>query len=160
MKALTSCAVALSLFATAPLGADEPKKEDTPPVNIDRLDKAWNLKLKSVTVKDGTDRFRNVTKDVRLTLEFTKDVDDAKPIRRAFESEVAFEKLPPKEREGRVMFYFFDEDNVVLAKMHVSFPEGEITGKMGDAFRATVRFHAGTYAKVKKIELRMSEVAK
>ncbi len=127
------------------------------PCTLDKLDKEWSLKFKSMTVKDSADNFKNPAKELRITLEFTKDVAEVKPIRKAFESSFAFERTPAKDRPPHVLFYMFDEDNVAITKVPLTFPEGEITGKSGDAFRAVVRVHPETFKKVKKIEIRMSE---
>lgn len=152
----------VALFAlAAPVGAEEPKKGSEPgpaPVGIERLDKAWGLKFKSVTTRDATDRNRNAVKELRVTLEFTKDIEDAKSVRKGFESILA--PGTPGPPAGRAVLYLFDEENVVLGRAYVQYPEGEITGKMGDAFRAVFHVDPATYGKVKKLELRPFEVEK
>lgn len=142
MSGLASFALLLTAFALT-TSADEPKKEEGPPCKLDHLDKAWNLKCKTVSMKDTVDQFRISVKDVRVTLEFTKDAMEVKAIRAAFQGLGYL--AAPKDGATRVMCYFFDEDNVALYKGYVFAPEGEITGKMGDAFRVTFRCSPNGY---------------
>ena len=155
MRALALSAISLALVAL-PARADEPKKEESIPCTLDKLDKEWGLKFKSLASKDGF-FMKTPVKELIFTVEFTKDVTDVKAVRAAFQAGFAFETKPAKDRPLHVVFYFFDEDNVAIFKFPVSYPDGEITGKMGDAFRVVVRVSPVSFPKVKKIELRMSE---
>lgn len=154
MRVLAPLAILLALFAL-PARADEPKKEAPLPCSVDKLDKEWGLKLKSATVRDNV-YLKAPVRELVVTLEFTKDVTDAKAVRKAFESSI-LEGKPVKDRPPHVLFYLFDEDNVSIGKLNVVYIEGEITGKSGDAFRVTVRTYGDTLKKAKKVDLRMSE---
>jgi hypothetical protein len=134
--------------------ADEPRNDESLPCKLDHLDKAWNLKCKSVAVKETLDHRAVPQQNVSITLEFTKDATDVKAIRTAFH---AVGDLPaPKDGPTRVLCYFFDEDNVAISKKPVMKTEGEITCKMGDAFRVVFRAPIDL-EKVKRLELRPSE---
>ncbi|HEY1188712.1 MAG TPA: hypothetical protein VGE74_13745 [Gemmata sp.] len=152
------CARTLAAVALLGLAGPAARAADPPPCAIDQLDKSWNLALRSVAVADGRTPFQAATKDVQVTLAFTKDVEDVTAIRTAFEGQVV--RVAPKEQPLRAVFYFFDKDNVVVAKAFVEHRDGEITGQTHDAFRVTTQLDPATFAKVKRIELRPSKRAK
>jgi hypothetical protein len=157
-------------FATAVLlatgAAGEDKKEEPVKCSVDRLDKSWNLTLKSATATEvkkdrlGDKKFDKpkMLTEVRITLEFAKAPASIKEVRWCFVPE---DKLPkpgePTLPETHIQLYTFDEDNVLLKKFELSAIEGEITGKAGDAFRVVVYCEPEFFTKVKKVELRRSE---
>jgi hypothetical protein len=163
MKAIAFAATSL-IIAGAALAQD--KKEETVECGVDRLDKSWNLTLKSATAKEvskdtlGDKKFDPPKKfaEVRITLEFAKAPASIKEVRGCFVPE---SKLPkagePTLPETHIQLYTFDQDNVLLKKFELSDIEGEITGKAGDAFRVVVYSEPEFFKKVKKVELRRSE---
>ncbi|HZZ80835.1 MAG TPA: hypothetical protein VFE62_20195 [Gemmataceae bacterium] len=112
--------------------------------HMEYLDKTWGIKLKSIDpgkANSGT---------CTLLLEFSKDVDDLKQMRAAF-SEIG---------APHVLYYLFDQDNVVVGKSGLKDIEGELTGKKGDAFRVKIMNHAGPSKKVFKVEARPNEATR
>ncbi len=163
--------LAAALFAAAAAPAQdakkeaEPRKEESVKCSIDRLDKAWGLTLKGLTVREVSTDFVGGLKqgsarpfcEVRVTLEFGKDAN-SKAVAQAFDR---FNNLIPiKERPAYVQFYLLDEDSVVIGKYYLERTEGEITGTEGDAFRAVLMIDPATYKKTKKIDVRVPEVEK
>ncbi|MBA4067787.1 MAG: hypothetical protein C0501_29635 [Isosphaera sp.] len=135
--------------------------------SVDRLEKAWGLAFKSLTVREVTANQAGGAQfsqpraflELRFTIEFAKD-GDRKAVEKAFTPGSVLGRAVGKGRDPHVLFYLFDEDNVVVQKLLLERPEGEITGVAGDAFRAIVLCEPEAYKKVKKIELRPSEVEK
>jgi hypothetical protein len=162
MKAITIAAVVLAVASAAA----EDKKEQPVECGVDRLDKSWNLTLKSATATEvskeslGDKKFDKPKKftEIRITLEFAKDPASIKEVRGCFVPE---SKLPkpgePTLPETHIQLSTFDGDNVLLKKFELSDIEGEITGKAGDAFRVVVYCEPEFFKKVKKVELRRSE---
>jgi hypothetical protein len=162
MKAITFAALLASCAASAAQDAKEEKVE----CSLDRLDKSWNLTLKSATAKEVTkdaigdkkiDPPRKFT-EIRVTLEFAKAPASIKEVRGCFVPE---SKLPkpgePTLPQTHIQLYTFDQDNVVLKKFELSAIEGDITGKAGDAFRVVVYAEPEFFKQVKKVDLRRSE---
>jgi formylglycine-generating enzyme len=87
--------------------------------DMDYLDKSWGIKLKSANVNEQKN-------EVKMLLEFTKDVTDLREMRQAFQA---------PDNNAKLWFLFFDEENVAFAKTTITKEEGELTGKAGDAFR-------------------------
>jgi hypothetical protein len=130
-------------------------------------EKAWGLKVKTVKC--------NVTGNpttYRVVFEFSKDLkgEELRQVRLAFPAPstpntgTAQAKSPPadeKDRPTRIEVHFFDEDGVVIERCQNYTVEGEITGKMGDAFRVLLAFsdrsasRKGQASKISKVELRM-----
>ncbi len=161
MKALAFAAA--TLFVTV---AAEDKKEEKVACVVDRLDKSWNLTLKSATAKEvkkdsiGDQKFKEpkTFAEVRITLEFAKAPASIKEVRGCFVPESMLPKPgEPTLPETHIQLYTFDDDNVLLKKFELSAIEGEITGKGGDAFRVVVYCEPEFFKKVKKVELRRSE---
>jgi hypothetical protein len=146
----------------------EPRKEESIKCNLGHLDKAWNLQFKSMTVKDtlspkfvdGRESKQYPICEVRITLEFTKDAADVKEIRKSHVEFSILHRTPVGNRGNYMLYYLFDEDNVVLQKAYLDRVEGEITGKSGDAFRVVFSTDPATYKKIKKIEPRPFEKEK
>lgn len=173
MKAIIWLSAAF-LFCPAASGSDEPKKETEPrkeesiKCNLGHLDKAWNLQLKSMIVKDtlspklveGRETKQFPICEIRITLEFTKDAADVKEIRKSFVEFSSLHKTPVASRGNYILFYLFDEDNVSLQKAYLEHVEGEITGKAGDAFRVVFHCDPDIRKKIKKIEPRPFEKEK
>ena len=125
MKAIAIAAAAL--FATA--AAADDKKEETIKASVDRLDKSWNLTLKSATAAEvkkdslGGKKFDppKAFTEVRVTLEFAKAPASIKEVRLCFTPE---DKLPkagePTLPETHIQLYTFDDDNILLKKFDLS----------------------------------------
>lgn len=162
MKTIAFAVAALLVTCAA---ADD-NKEQKIKCGVDRLDKSWNLMLKSATATEvqkeslGGKKFDKAKTfaEVRITLEFAKAPASIREVRLCFTPE---DKLPkpgePTLPETHIQLYTFDEDNVLLKKFDLSAIEGEITGKAGDAFRVVVFLDPEFFKKVKKVELRRSE---
>ena len=61
----------------------------------------------------------------------------------------------PAQKQPSFLVYLFDEENVVLKKSAFTLGvDGEITGKKGDAFRASLDIQQFELAKAKKAEFR------
>jgi hypothetical protein len=103
---------------------DQPKKDD-PKVDLSYLEKTWGLQLKAQKVGGGQITFR---------LEFTKDVENLTELRQAFRPGTS------TQSEWALVFYFLDDENVVITKYPPGTIEGEITGQKGDAIRVTIQF--------------------
>ncbi len=111
------------------------------------LEKTWGIKYKSHTVvEDGL--------KIKMVVEFTKDAEDLPALCDCLSPilpGVTKKKIP-------LWFYFFDSDNVVLAKGFVAQIQGEITGKKGDAFRVLVAVPLkNALTQTRKIEARPEE---
>lgn len=155
MKTLAWFVTASAMCAVTLAQADDAK---SPPLkcNIDSLNKAWNLKLKSVSVKE-TKQNDSVVSEISVTLEFSKDVSEAeaKEIYKAFLPANYFRGLKTAPvRNLIVSFHLFDEENVQVQQVPIERLEGSISGKAGDAFRVVVVTHPDALKKIKKVEPR------
>jgi hypothetical protein len=141
MKELLSALAIVMFCVLVPLQAQD-KKADIK-YNMDFLDKTFGIKFKSATITD-----KDKAIEVKITLEFTKDMeDDQKKLYEMFAPFVPGAKTSPK-----LFFYFFDEDNVVLIAIPYKGLEGQLTGKAGDAFRVVIEL--APLKNLKKIEAR------
>jgi hypothetical protein len=123
--------------------------------NLDYLEKTWGIKLKSPQI----DLRGRGGSEIKLLLEFTKDVENVQGMRDAFQPIII--TSAKDNRLPKLYFYVFDDDNVSLAKMQITYTQGEVTGKKGDAFRITVGQIGGTdLQKAKKLEVRPAEQVK
>jgi hypothetical protein len=130
-------------------------------------EKAWGLKVKTVKCNPSVSPTA-----YRVVFEFSKDLkgEELRQIRLAFPAPSSPNtgappaKSPPsdeKDRPVRIEIHFFDEDGVVIERCQSYSVEGEITGKMGDAFRVLLTFadrsasRNGQAPKISKVELRM-----
>jgi hypothetical protein len=171
MKTLAWLFAATALLFTADTRADDTKvdsKRDEPlKVVVEQLSKTWGIRLKSVKVKETS--FMGFDTQITLTLEFTKDVDDARemkatmiaaiPTRPPFDSppDTPPRFIPPMVPDMfPLLFLLFDEDNVSIGRGAIQQIEGEPTGVKGDAFRAMVYCNAQTLKKAKKLEARLA----
>lgn len=158
MKALVWLVAASVLLLAAGSHAEDKKdaKPDEPiKVVTEHLDKAWGIKFKSVSVKDTAPEGADT--QVKLTLEFTKDITDTTEMRKAF---VAATGIPLKFDGLPLVWHLFDEDNVSLGKFVITDVEGDLTGVKGDAFRVVVSCLTTKFKKAKKIEARLSNPPK
>ncbi|HEY1187989.1 MAG TPA: hypothetical protein VGE74_10045 [Gemmata sp.] len=130
-----------------------PPKEVPLVFSVGTLDRAWNLKIKSAHVADVPGIIKDDATAVRLTLEFTADTADVAALRAALEPATA-------DPDPRVVFYLFDGENVPYTKSLIASGEGDIMGRLGDAFRLTARFDPKTFARAKRVELRLVTVMK
>ena len=138
---LVSMAFAV-LCACLPTFAGEKKSEIK--WDMEYLDNTWGIKLKSAKV----DEQKN---EVKMLLEFTKDVTDLQQMREAFQT---------TDNKAGLWFLFFDEDNVAFAKGKIKSAEGELTGKAGEAFRivlAAPESNPKAFSMTKKVVVRPSE---
>ena len=119
------------LFAVSlPAWGGEDKAEDAIKMDLSYLEKTWGLKCKSHRITDNLGQ-----KNVIFLLEFTKDVENLKELRAAF----SVPALNPA-----LVFYFFDEDNVLVHKSVIAMIQGEVTGKKGDAIRVSLRYRTAS----------------
>jgi hypothetical protein len=120
------------------------------------LEPAWNLKLSALKVREVTPKTDEPFVELVFTFAFTNDAADVAATRRAFQPFTATRADDFRHRGEYVAFYFFDAENVILAKPDVARLEGaEITGKTGDAFRAVVTCRPDVYVKATKVEPRV-----
>jgi hypothetical protein len=144
-------------FGFLPVALADDKNEQ-PKWVVDQFDKAWGIKLKSVAMKDSGGSFT----EVKMTLEFTKDVPDVEEMRKAFAAGFG---TPPKARRGTppnpvnhpILFYVFDKENVSIGKFAISRIEGDLTGVKGDAFRIILVIPNYTLKEAKKVEGRLAK---
>ena len=151
-----------------PGGEKDAKKDDAKKEgivwNMDYLDKAWGIKVKSVQVnkipvmgKDSESPLRVAS----LLCEFSKDVpveaivNDGKVVFFLRPLEEMRAALSPKS-PSQTLFYLFDAENIVLSKNRVENIVGELTGKKGDVFRLILQFTPP----VSKVEARPPEQPK
>jgi hypothetical protein len=147
IKPLVSLALVLvALIMGVPVLAQEEKKQDVK-CNVDYLEKTLGIKLKSAKLMDA-----EKTIQAKITLEFTKDISDTKQLYETFTPGTGGMNIP------RLMFFCFDEDNVVLTSVPLKQLSGQLTGKTGDAFWVLVDF--GPIKNIKKIEVRPIKQAK
>jgi hypothetical protein len=139
-------------------GAD---KEDPLPKEkwkVDFLD-TCGLELKSVSYKKAEGKSEA---GYELLLAFKEDtpVDKLQHVRRLFPPYPQGSGSPSgssasgASAHGHLEFCRFDEDNVLLGKVHFGLTAGEISGKVGDAFRVFVVMPSNLATKVKKVEVR------
>src|SRR5262249_21233863 len=113
----------------------------------DYLKKTWGIEFKSASVdKSG---------EVKLLLEFSKDLTDLKAMREALSPYSGI----PKATQVRLYFYCFDQDNVSLGKSWITKLEGELSGQQGDAFKLAFNLPPNSAGKVRKVEVRPNELA-
>src|SRR5262249_54730862 len=112
---------------------EPPKDDEGFKLVVEQFDKAWGIKFKSMTTKDTPTKGYDVgtQTDIKITLEFTKDVSDVFTMRIAF----AARGVLAGNDEPQILFYLFDEENVSIDKFLIMKTEGELTGVKGDAFR-------------------------
>lgn len=149
MKTIFLCASAFAIAITASAQGPGEKKIK---YNVDYLEKTWGIQFKSASIKDSTSGGSGV-KEIKITLEFSKDVAYPKDVRKAFTPVFVKGESPTSP----VFFLLFDEENVAVEKAYIALTEGELTGKAGDAFRAVIRAQPGLFDKVVKIDARMSD---
>jgi hypothetical protein len=147
MKAI-ACLPLLFFGFCAFTNGGEKKKSDSIKMDMSYLEKKWGIKYKSHSVQDS--EFK--TKTIKILLEFTKDVDDLKEMRRAF-GEFKTGPFP-------LWFVYFDDENVSLAKFLLTRVEGELSGKKGDAFRVFLGINGRDFEKTRRIEARPGEAEK
>ncbi len=139
--------VTLLVLATAVVNstAQDTKKDDVQiKCEAAYLEKTWDIKLKSVKIVPGS---KPNFKAAQIVLEFGKDLDNVADLQAAVSGS-----------KGKLMFYLFDEDNVVVTKIGFTRQEGLLTGKKGDAFRFVVDFPDYAHPpKTRKIEIRLDE---
>jgi hypothetical protein len=114
--------------------------------NVEYLDKTLGIKLKSATLMEV-----EKSTQVKMILEFTKDVDDVKQLYKTFTPGTGGSNIP------QLAFYCFDADNVVLTAVPLK-QVSVLTGKKGDAFSVLVDF--GPVKNIKKVEVRPIEKPK
>jgi hypothetical protein len=168
MKAIAFAFTASTLLATVTVAQDKKPEEkgEMVPCEVDRLNKSWNLTLKSayvkVVMKDslGDTKFKEpkMLTELRVTLEFAREPGSVDQVRRVFLTESMLPKPgQPALKESHVQLYVHDAENVVLGKFNPQAIEGEITGKKGDAFRLVFYCDPAFAKKVKKLDLRPSD---
>jgi hypothetical protein len=132
---------------------DPEKKDDGPKFDLSYLEKTWGIKFKSQSVTE-IEMSKVFLNEIKILLEFTKDVENLKELRQAFTP-------PPMPLKADTIvplwFIFFDEDNVSLGRALRWNTEGEISGKKGDAFRVVLFFDSAKFKKTRKIEARAGE---
>jgi hypothetical protein len=155
MKTLAWMAVAFGILpvAFADDKKEEPKEEGGVKWVVDQFDKAWGIKLKSIAIKDSMKFYP----EVKMTLEFTKDVADVAEMQKAFVGSGGGISSNPNTP---IIFYAFDEDSVSIGKYSIMRTEGDLTGVKGDAFRLFVQIDKRTLEKAKKVEARLSKPSK
>jgi hypothetical protein len=96
--------------------------------------------------------------EVKITLDFTKDVPDVLEMRSAFAASGGGN--PANLDKHPIVFYLFDEDNVSIGKYVIVKIEGDLTGVKGDAFRIILQIPTETLRKAKKLEARLANPPK
>ena len=142
------------LFAGSSHAADKKtatKFPDTIKLNLDILDKVYGIKMKSALVKEEESARASKT-GIIITLEFTKDVEN---VRALYETFAPSGGVPFRFNELPLVFYMFDEDNVVVGKIVVMGGEGEPSGVKGEAFRIFLSAPTETFDRTKRIETRL-----
>lgn len=126
--------------------AQDLPKEGEIKYSVDYLDKTYGVKFKSAKIEPNPTKVR-----VRLVLEFSKEIDNLKALKEEFHfTQVGKNPIATT----KLAFYCFDEDNVIISRLPCTMIEGELTGKMGDAFRTILDIDPATLKKSKKIEIR------
>ncbi len=146
---LTVCVLALT-------GAAQEGKEGEIKGSSEFLEKRWGIQVKNIRVDDKKTGNRRISEwaEVRLTLEFGKDVEELQSMRQSFSPG------PGDGKGNRVIlcYYLFDKENVSLTKVYLEQTEGELTGKKGDAFRVILKVKpAAVMQKVVRIDIRRVE---
>lgn len=109
---------------------------------FDYLDKTHGIRIKSVKVKEEKNE-----RTAYIVLDFTKDVENLVEMRKCFGEA---DKTGPS-----IVYYLFDEENIVIAKQERCLIEGELTGKKGDAFRLILPvLYINMKEKIRKVEVR------
>ena len=163
MKAM-ACLPSLFFGFCAFTTGGEKKKNDSIKFDMSYLEKKWGIKYKShsfqnnVTINKGAKEKEKPFKELKILLEFTKDVDNLKEMQRAFTSNPSLTEK--RDTPIYLWFVFFDEDNVALVKYYPTELEGELSGKKGDAFRIILGPLPSLLEKVRKIEARPGETEK
>lgn len=147
--AMTSIALALPAIAQGP-------DEKNIKVRVDHLEKSWGIKFKSVAVTNGA-RSGVPVKEIKITLEFTKDITEAADLADLRKALTPPFFSPKKDPEIRLYFFLFDDDNVAVQKLLIEELQGELSGKAGDAFRVLIFTGEDTLKKTRKIESRPAE---
>ncbi len=111
MKSFLWLVVAAALLLSAQsAGADDkketPKPDDSLKIVIDQIEKEWGIKLKASSKKEGKSKTET---ELKLTLDFTKDVSDLTEMRKAF---IALPAPPRQIATHPLVFHLFDKDNV------------------------------------------------
>jgi hypothetical protein len=128
-----------------------PPSSDTTKCVVNHLDRAYGITFKALTTA-GNSMPRSET-EIKITLEFTKDVKDVRAMRRVF---VPVANPSTRRDPQPLVFHLFDEQNVSLGQFAIADTEGDLTGVKGDAFRVILRCHTATFQKTKKVEARLS----
>src|SRR5262249_32297833 len=128
-----------------------PPSNDTPKCVVNHLGRAYGITFKALTTT-GNSMPRSET-EIKITLEFTKDVKDVHAMRSVF---VPVANPSTKRDVQPLVFHLFDEQNVSLGKFAIADTEGDLTGVKGDAFRVVLRCHTATFQKTKKVEARLT----
>jgi hypothetical protein len=153
MKTLVWFVAASALmFAGSSHAADKKtgtKFPDTIKLNFDVLDKVYGIKIKSALVKEEQHASKT---EMIFTLEFTKDVEN---VRALYETFAPSSGVPFRFNELPLVFYMFDEDNVVVGKIVIMGGEGEPSGVKGEAFRIFLSAPTETFQRTKRIEARL-----
>lgn len=153
--------VLAGLVLISPHVVADDRKQNVPPDNslkvvVDQLEKAWETKLKSSSKKEipakGKDASAKTEFEIKLTLEFTKDVTDLAEFRKTF---IALPGPPRQFATHPLVFHLFDKDNVSLGKYNIRRIEGELSGSTGDSFRAVLICDTETLSQATKLEARL-----
>jgi hypothetical protein len=155
-------AFAAALLATT--AAAEDKKDEVVNCSADRLDKSWNIIVKSATAKEVSKESLGDLKfgspktfiEIRVTLEFAKNAASPKEVNSVFLPESKLPKPGDVAKDDHIQLYLADADGIVLKHLNPLAIEGELTGKAGDAFRMVFYCDPELFKKVKKMDLRRS----
>ncbi len=145
MKVSVGVLTVASLFVS-PIAfgyADKNDTKDTGEVkwNLEYFEKTFALKVKTHTLdaKEGM---------LIFLFEFTKDLEDTSKLKEVFVS-------PSAGGEPKVLFHLFDKDNVSVGSVYIIGTRGELSGKQGEAFRATTNVvNPMLVPSIRKIEAR------
>jgi hypothetical protein len=111
--------------------------------NFEYLEKSLGMQYKSVRAEDSSQ-----AQKVKITLEFTKDIDDLDRLQNAFYP------LTADLTKAPIIIYFFDNENVAIVNAPPTLIEGVLSGKKGDAIRLVVSVPPDTFKKTTKLEAR------
>jgi len=132
-------------------GSDADQKKEIK-FDMSYLEKKWGIKYKSHSFEDivvrnkGPNAKDQTVKELRILLEFTKDVDNLRELVRAFTPD------PPIQ----LWFEFFDKENVSLGKHFPQIMLGSKLWKKGDVFEVSLDH----IPKARKIEARPGDAEK
>jgi hypothetical protein len=121
---------------------------------MDQLETAWGIKFKSFSMKNEAAE----TYEFKITLEFTKDVNDVTMLKGVFYPSGRL--IPGDFNQCPLVFHLFDEENVSLKKYVIKSLEGDLTGVKGDAFRILLDCDAESVKKAKKLKARLRDASK